>query len=104
MFIAYLIIIFVMSLITYSFYRIDKKRAQRNYNPRIKERTLLLLSVFFGAFGGLIAMYTLRHKTKHWYFVVVNVISFILQGVVLALIINKVGVTGFSDFFGNLQI
>lgn len=74
-----------MSLITFIFYLVDKVKAIYG-KRRIRERTLMLLSVFFGAVGGLIAMYSLRHKTKHRSFYLVNYISLfihILIGIVI---------------------
>ena len=103
MFITYIILISIMSFVTYVLYFIDKKRAMRNYNPRISEKTLLLSSFFFGALGGLVAIYSLRHKTKHWYFPLVNILSLAFHIALLYLIITKVGITGFEDFLGNLK-
>ena len=67
-----------MGIITFALYGIDKKKAIYN-RRRISEKTLLLSSFIFGSIGGLLGMYILRHKTKHWYFVFVNVFSFILH-------------------------
>ena len=68
----------VMGIITFFAYLIDKKKAEKG-KWRTKEKTLLGLSFFFGSIGGLCGMYILRHKTKHWYFVVVNWLSLIIQ-------------------------
>ena len=35
----------------------------------MSEKTLLTVAALGGAFGGFLAMYLVRHKTKHWYFV-----------------------------------
>jgi uncharacterized membrane protein YsdA (DUF1294 family) len=48
---------------------VDKRRA-RQQNWRIKERTLFLSALYFGAIGILIGMYTFRHKTRHWSFII----------------------------------
>lgn len=48
---------------------IDKKRAIRKAY-RIPEATLFLTALIGGSAGSLLGMYTFRHKTKHWYFVV----------------------------------
>ena len=61
---AYLII---MNLAAVFLYGLDKKRA-RGHDWRISEKTLFLTAVLGGAFGALVAMYTFRHKTRHWYF------------------------------------
>lgn len=76
--IIYLVLWVLMSLLSLSLYRIDKKRAVKN-KWRIKESSLLLSSFLMGSIGGLISLYILRHKNRHWYFVVVNWLSFILQ-------------------------
>ena len=70
----FLIYILALSAITFVVYAIDKIKAQKKA-WRIPEKALLTLSFIGGALGGLVAMYTVRHKTKHWYFVAVNIIS-----------------------------
>ena len=42
---------------------IDKTKAKKG-KWRISETTLLLLGVLGGSIGGIIGMYTFRHKTK----------------------------------------
>ena len=86
----YLGLIILMSIITFILYAIDKKRAIKN-KWRIKEATLLLSSFLLGSIGGLIGMYGLRHKTQHWYFVVVNFLSLIIHIVLGVVIYNKIG-------------
>ncbi len=93
--IEYLIIIFIMSLITFLLYMIDKKRSIK-HKWRIKEFTLLLFSCLFGAFGGIIAMYKYRHKTKHWYFIAINYLAIILQIILGFIIYNKYGISIFK--------
>ena len=68
----------VMGLITFFAYLIDKKKAEKG-KWRTKEKTLLGLSFLFGSIGGLLGLYVVRHKTKHWYFVVVNYLSLIIH-------------------------
>lgn len=74
----YVIIVVLMSLITFCLYGIDKKRAIK-HQWRIKESVLLLCSFLFGSIGGMFALYGLRHKNKHWYFVVVNFLSLVIH-------------------------
>ena len=74
----FLIYVALLSFITLIVYGIDKERAKRGL-WRISERTLLTLSFVGGALGGLIAMQLFRHKTKHWYFYAVGVLSIILH-------------------------
>ena len=76
----------LLSIITYFAYRADKKKA-KNGQYRTKEKTLLLLSFFGGAFGGFPAMHIYHHKTKgeHWYFTAVNLLGIVLHIVGLIL-------------------
>ncbi len=83
----YLVLVLVMSLITFIFYAVDKRKAKKGA-WRIPEATLLLLSFFFGALGGYLGMITLHHKTKHWYFQVVNIFSLAIH-IVIAVILAK---------------
>ena len=76
----------VISVLAYCFYAADKKKAKKG-KWRIPEATLLGLSFFGGAIGGYLAMQTLRHKTKHWYFHAVNILGLIWQLALLAYLI-----------------
>lgn len=83
----YLILICASSFITFCLYYIDKRKAIKN-KRRISEKTLLLASVLFGALGGLLAMYGFRHKTKHFYFTLVNVLSLALHVILYIYLFN----------------
>ena len=74
---AYLVL---LSLITFIAYGVDKRKAEKG-KWRTKEKTLLFLSLFGGAFGGYPAMQIFRHKTKkeHWYFTFVNILGLIIH-------------------------
>ena len=80
---VYLAFILVMSLIAVVLYASDKKKAKRGA-WRTPEAVLLGFGFFGGAIGALLAMKGFRHKTKHWYFWAVNIISLALH---IALII-----------------
>ncbi|NLK12416.1 MAG: DUF1294 domain-containing protein [Candidatus Phytoplasma sp.] len=83
----YLVVYAVMSLITFLLYFSDKRKAIKN-KWRIPESTLLLSSFLLGSLGGLMGLYQLRHKTKHWYFVWVNWLSLMLHiGIFVAIYI-----------------
>lgn len=77
-----LAILIVMSVVTYFAYAIDKRKAT-NGKWRTKEKTLLSLSFFGGALGGLMAMYGIRHKNRKLQFVIVNFGSLVLHLVLL---------------------
>lgn len=84
----YLIFLAVMSVIAFILYKVDKDKAQKN-KWRIKEATLLGVGFFGGAVGALLAMKIFRHKTKHWYFTVINVAGLIVQAAVLYFVFLK---------------
>lgn len=74
-----LVIVFgILSVITFFMYGIDKFKAQRG-KWRISEKALLISSFIGGAVGGFLAMQLFRHKTKHWYFNVVNILGLVWQ-------------------------
>ena len=86
--IAYGSYLLLLSLITFIAYGVDKKKA-KDGKWRTKEKTLLLLSFFGGAFGGYPAMLIFRHKTKaeHWYFTFVNILGLLIHTALILLII-----------------
>ena len=84
----YLIYLIVLSLVAFYAYVTDKKKAQKG-KWRISEGTLLLLSFIGGAAGGYLAMHLARHKTKKWYFHLVNIIGILWQAAVLVYLIGN---------------
>lgn len=78
-----LLIVAFLSLLTFILYCIDKGRAKRGA-WRIPERVLLGFSLLGGGLGGSLAMMLVRHKTKHWYFAVANVIGVIIDLLLVA--------------------
>jgi len=85
---AYAGYLILLSLITFIAYGADKKKAIKGAY-RTKEKTLLLLSFFGGAFGGYPAMLVFRHKTKgeHWYFTFVNLLGIALHATLMVLLV-----------------
>ncbi|MDD7158663.1 MAG: DUF1294 domain-containing protein [Firmicutes bacterium] len=81
----YLIAVAVMSVISFILYAVDKAKAKQKA-WRTPEKVLLLSSFLLGAPGGYAAMLVFRHKTKHWYFQVVNLVSLALQIAVLIIL------------------
>ena len=78
-----LIVIGVISFIALIAYGMDKRKAKKGA-WRTKESVLLGLGFCGGAPGALIGMQVFRHKTKHWYFWVVNILGLAWQGVLVA--------------------
>lgn len=58
-----IIYIIIINIITFLAMYIDKKKAKYG-KWRISESTLFILVLLGGGFGGIIGMYTFRHKTK----------------------------------------
>lgn len=77
-YLLYAALLIVISLVTLALYGADKSKAKRGA-WRIPEATLLGFGFFGGAVGALLAMRLFRHKTKHWYFWVVNVLGLAWQ-------------------------
>lgn len=86
----YCLWIVLCGMVAFSLYAIDKDRAKRG-KWRIKEGTLLFVSLAGGSIGGLCGMYVCRHKTKHWYFVAVNWLSLFLWAAIGYFVMTKVG-------------
>ena len=86
--IAYASYLVLLSIITFIAYGADKKKA-KDHKYRTKEKTLLGLSFFGGAFGGYPAMLIFRHKTKaeHWHFTAVNLLGLAIHITLMILLI-----------------
>lgn len=75
-----------MSLVAFILYGVDKSKAKRGV-WRIPEAVLLGWGFFGGAVGAILAMKAFHHKTKHWYFWVVNVLGLVLHIAIIAAIL-----------------
>lgn len=64
-----LFFLIIMNLYAFFLMYIDKKKAKK-HQWRIPEARLFITAACFGSLGILLGMYTFRHKTKHWKFVV----------------------------------
>lgn len=74
----YLVFIGVMSLLAFVAYFADKKKAKKGA-WRISEKVLLCMGFLGGSVGALAAMQMFRHKTRHYYFYIVNILGLIWQ-------------------------
>ncbi len=54
---------------------------------RISERTLFAVSIIGGAAGMLAGMLLVRHKTKHWYFMVFVPLLITVHAVVITMLL-----------------
>ena len=71
-----------MTLLTFNVCGADKFAAQRQ-RRRVPEKVLFLLSALGGSVGMYLGMFTFRHKTKHWYFVVGIPLIILVQAAIL---------------------
>lgn len=85
--IAYYVVINIVALFLYAS---DKRRAKRR-KYRISESLLMGIGLLGGAIGAMIGMKTFRHKTKHWYFWIVNLFAIALHAVILFVFFSKIG-------------
>ena len=65
-----------LNLLAFALYGIDKAKARRGA-WRIPEKILLGAGICGGALGALAGMRFFRHKTRHWYFTVINTAALI---------------------------
>ena len=68
----------ILNILSYSLMGLDKAKARQN-KRRIPEKVLFLVALFGGSMGSIVGMYSFRHKTKHWYFVVGMPLILLLQ-------------------------
>ena len=87
-FLIYIAIIGVMSVVAFFTYWADKVKAKKGA-WRIRESVLLGLGLLGGAAGALISMNIFRHKTKHFYFWVINFLGLAIQIALGAYLIVK---------------
>lgn len=64
-----LIYLLIINVLGYAIMLYDKIMARRRM-PRVPEKNLLFIAAGGGSVGCLLAMYTIRHKTRHKKFVI----------------------------------
>ena len=89
MFSTYIVTILIISVITFLFYSVDKSNATKNRNNRIPEVVLLSLTASGGVIGTLLAMVLIRHKNKKFHFLLVSVVSAIIQLIIIPVLLLK---------------
>lgn len=86
----YLITLLLMSVITFFAFLIDKAKSKKDDSRRIPEAVLLSMIGFGGAVGGLVGMYTLRHKTifkTKYHFIITVWLAAAVQAAILIYIL-----------------
>jgi uncharacterized membrane protein YsdA (DUF1294 family) len=62
-----LLVLLVINIISFFVVVIDKEKSRRG-SQRISEGALFFWAAFFGGIGIYLGMFTVRHKTRKWYF------------------------------------
>lgn len=83
----YLILI---NIVAFAVMCIDKYRAVQN-QWRIPERVLFGCAILGGSIGAIVGMWLVRHKTRHWYFVVGLPAILVLQIAAMAAVSKIIG-------------
>ena len=78
----------IINLIGFFIMWLDKRKAKKG-KWRIPENTLLLFAIIGGSIGGIIGMYTFRHKTQKAKFVIGFPVVLICQILIIILQIWK---------------
>ena len=81
------IYLFFTNLLLFILMGLDKRKAKLNH-WRISEKTLFSLALMGGSIGGILGMYTFRHKTKHLKFTLGFPIIFLFQLIFIFLFLN----------------
>ena len=81
---ALLLLYACASALAFLLFGIDKLRAKRRA-WRIRESVLLGITMLGGSAGALLGMSLFRHKTRHWYFWAVVLLSLALHAWLLSL-------------------
>lgn len=61
------IYLLIINILTFLIMWWDKHEAKLG-DWRVSEKALFLFAILGGSIGGIVGMYTFRHKTKKWYF------------------------------------
>ena len=81
------IYVFFTNLLLFILMGLDKRKAKLNH-WRISEKTLFSLALMGGSIGGILGMYTFRHKTKHLKFTLGFPIIVLFQLIFIFLFLN----------------
>ena len=60
----------IINLFAFLVMLIDKIKSKKSGAERISEGMLFFLATIFGSLGVYVGMFTFRHKTQKWYFIV----------------------------------
>ena len=84
-----LVYLFIINAAGFLLMLTDKLKAKKNA-WRVPEKVLFLVSLLGGSLGSLIGMYTFRHKTKHFSFVLGIPLIFAVQIIIAILMMDLI--------------
>ena len=84
--VAYLAVVFALSLLAFVFYGFDKRRARKD-GRRVPEKTLHLMALFGGWPGALMGQRVFRHKTQKLSYRIVFWLCVMLHMVIVAAVV-----------------
>ena len=84
-----LAIFIIINIIAFIVWCLDKYYAKAG-KRRVSEKALFLWAIWGGSIGSLIAMHSVRHKTRHWYFVIGIPLILIVQAALTIFLIKKI--------------
>lgn len=84
--VIFIYIVFI-NILLFTLMAIDKQKAKL-HKWRISEKTLFILAIIGGSIGGILGMYTFRHKTKHLKFKLGFPTIFVFQVIAIYLFFN----------------
>ena len=93
-FVIYLSLVFVMSVVCFTAYGLDKRRAA-NGSRRVPENTLHMLALLGGWPGALLGQRQFRHKTQKMSFLIVFWLVVVLHVAIIG--------TAMYVFFGSFS-
>ncbi|MCR4672260.1 MAG: DUF1294 domain-containing protein [Lachnospiraceae bacterium] len=84
----YLVYLAAMCALCFILYGIDKSRAKKS-KYRIPEAVLLFAALAGGAAGAFAGMKAFRHKTRKWYFILVNILGLAANAAMIFLVMQR---------------
>ena len=77
-----------VNLLAFVCFGMDKRKAVKQY-WRIPEKVLLGLAFLGGGAGALAGMRVFRHKTRKWYFILVNILGLAANASMIFLVMQR---------------
>ncbi|QNU68747.1 DUF1294 domain-containing protein [Ruminiclostridium herbifermentans] len=83
-----IIALLILNIFGFILVSLDKYKA-KNKLWRIPERSFFILSILGGSIGVYVGLFLFKHKTRHWYFMVIIPLIILAQIVFIYYLANK---------------